>query len=280
MVISEGRVEMDPAKVRAVAEWPTPKNLRELRGFIGFANFYRRFIKDFSKICHPLHNLTKKDTPWKWDSEQIHAFKELRSRFVASPVLAQWDPSRPTRVEVDSSGFASGGEILQKQDDGHWHPIAYRSESMDPAERNYQIWDRKMLAIIRALKDWRHFLEGLPQPFEIYSDHANLVWWTKVQDLSRRQVRWAIWLSRFDFKLVVWPGVTMGKADALSRCGDHEVKDGEDNQSQVVLHPDHFLRQAAEPLERLAAVARHRFNTQWLGSTYIETLRCLNGAES
>jgi hypothetical protein len=125
MVISEGKVEMDPAKVKAVAEWPTPKNLRELRGFIGFANFYRRFIKDFSKICRPLHDLTKKDTPWKWDEEQKTAFEELRSRFTSSPVLAQWDPSRPTRVEVDSSGFASGGEISQKQDDGHWHPIAY-----------------------------------------------------------------------------------------------------------------------------------------------------------
>jgi transposase InsO family protein len=142
---------------------------------------------------------------------------------------------------------------LQKQDDGHWHPIAYRSESMDPAERNYQIWDREMLAIIRALEDWRHFLEGLPQPFEIYSDHANLVWWTKVQDLSRQQARWAIWLSRFDFKLVVRPGVTMGKADALSRRSNHAVRDGEDNQSQIVLCPDHFLHQATEPLERLAA---------------------------
>lgn len=97
-----------------------------------------------------------------------------------------------------------------------------------------------MLAIIRALEDWRHFLEGLPAPFEIFSDHANLLWWTLIQDLSCQQAHWAIWLSRFDFKLVTRPRVTMGKADALSCCGNHKVRDAEDNQAQVVLKPEHF----------------------------------------
>ena len=145
---------MDPDKVKAVTEWPTPRNLRELRGFLGFANFYRRFIRDFLKHARPLNDLTKKDVSWTWGLAQQRAFKALKDAFTCEPVLVSWDPTRPTRVEVDASGFATGGVLLQKLDDGLWHPVAFRSESMADAERNYEIYDREMLAIIRALEDW------------------------------------------------------------------------------------------------------------------------------
>ena len=182
---------MDPSKVEAVRTWPTPKNLQDVRGFLGFANFYRRFIKDFSKIARPLHDLTKKDIPWKWENSQQTAFTTLRDAFISSPILTLWDPSCPTRLEVDASGFATGGALLQQDKTGIWHPVAFRSSSMQPAERNYEIHDREMLAIIEALKDWRYFLEGLPSPFEIITDHSNLQFWRTAQDLSRRQARWA-----------------------------------------------------------------------------------------
>jgi len=100
-----------------------------------------------------------------------------------------WDPERETRLEVDSSGFALSGIISQKLEDGLWHPIAFQSEGMAPAERNYKIYDKEMLAIIASLKDWRHFLEGLPKPFEIWSDHENLTYWKEPQNLSQRQAR-------------------------------------------------------------------------------------------
>jgi hypothetical protein len=102
---------------------------------------------------------------------------------------------------VDASGFATGGTLSQLQEDGLWHPVAFRLASMDPVERNYEIYDWEMLAIIEALKDWHNFLEGTPEPFEIITDHQNLEYWKTAQDLSRRQAQWALWLSRFNFKL-------------------------------------------------------------------------------
>ena len=249
LIIRQGEVAMDPAKVSAVRDWATPTTLRELRGFLGFANFYRRFIKDFSKAARPLHDLTKKHIPWSWGTPQQEAFDTLRTAFTSSPVLALWDPDRPTRIEVDASGFATGGALLQKLDDGQWHPIAFRSASMQPAERNYEIYDREMLAIIEALRDWRHFLEGLPNPFTIVSDHANLQYWRTAQDLSRRQARWALYLSRFDFQLDYRPGNANTQADPLSRMSEHRVLDSTDNKQQTVLTPDRFARLAAANLE-------------------------------
>jgi len=263
MIIREGHVSMDSAKVRAVTDWAVPENLKQVRGFVGFANFYRRFIKDFATITRPLHDLTKKDTPWRWEAAEQKAFDTLKEAFTTEPILSMWEPDRPTRVESDASGFATGGVLSQKQDDGLWHPIAYRSESMSEAERNYEIYDREMLGVIRALEDWRHFLEGLPEPFEIITDHRNLEYWKSAQNLTRRQARWHIWLSRFDFKITHKPGSTMLVADPLSRQGNHAVSDTEDNQSVVVLKPQHFAAVAAthfkpDALEKRIRVASER----------------------
>lgn len=247
LVIREGNVGMDPAKVEAVRNWPTPRNLREVRSFLGFANFYRRFINSFARIARPLNDLTRKDTAWHWGDAEMRAFEGLRDAFVSAPVLVMWDPERPLRMETDASGFATGGVLLQQQPDGNWHPVAYRSASMLPAERNYEIYDREMLAIIEALKDWRHFLEGLEQPFEIVSDHSNLTYWRTAQDLSRRQARWALYLSRFDFRLVYRPGAT-NMADPLTRLPHHHISDADDNTAQVVLDPSRFATLAATSL--------------------------------
>ena len=248
LVIKEGKVTMDPAKVKAMTEWPTPRNLKDVRSFVGFANFYRRFIKDFAKIAHPLHDLTKKDTPWRWDLQEQDAFDRLKKAFTSEPVLVMWTPDSETRVETDASGAATGGALLQKKEDGLWHPVAYRSESMTEAERNYEIYDRKMLAVIEGLKDWRNFLEGLPDPFEIITDHSNLEFWRTAQDLSRRQACWALWLSRFQFHMIHRPGKANAQADALSRMAHHQVSDSEDNRQQTVLKPEHFGQIAASIL--------------------------------
>jgi hypothetical protein len=157
LVISPGKVSIDPVKVQAVRDWTPPTKLKEVRSFIRFANFYRHFIKDFSKICRPLHDLTKKDVPFVWSPAQQAVFDTLKAAFTSTPVLAIWSPTRPTRIKVDASGFATGGVISQKCDDldSLWHPIAFQSASFKEAERNYEIWDREMLAITEALKDWR-----------------------------------------------------------------------------------------------------------------------------
>jgi hypothetical protein len=159
MIIRPGEVHMNPGKVAMVRDWTTPVNLREVRAFIGFANFYRRFIEDFASIARPLHDLTKKDTPWQWHSEQQKAFNELKQRFCKEHILKVYDPELPTQVEVDASGFTTGGILSQKSHDGLWHPVAYRSQSMSKEERNYPIYDREMLGLIHALEDRRHFVE-------------------------------------------------------------------------------------------------------------------------
>jgi hypothetical protein len=141
MIIRPGEVCMDPGKVSAVRDWPTPTTLRDVRAFIGFSNFYRRFIKDFSSIARPLHDLTKKDVPWQWHMEQQHAFNTLKEKFCQEPILKVYDPNLETRVEVDASGFATGGILSQKYPDGLWHPIAYRSSSMSKEEHNYEIYN-------------------------------------------------------------------------------------------------------------------------------------------
>ena len=257
LVVREGEVAMDPVKVEAVTSWPTPKNLKDVRGFIGFANFYRRFIKDFSKIARPLHDLTKKDTPFVWGSAQQDAFDTLKKAFTSQPILAVWNPDLPTRIEVDASSYATGGVISQKHADGFWHPIAYRSQSMSEAERNYDIYDREMLAICEALKDWRHFLEGLAEPFEIWTDHQNLQYWRTAQNLTRRQARWALLLADFNFVLVHKPGTTNTRADPLSRLPTHKVLDSEDNRDQIVLKLEQFKIAAATALADPSPLEQH-----------------------
>jgi hypothetical protein len=248
LIIKEGQVTMDPVKVKAIADWPTPRNLHELQGFLGFANFYRRFIKDFAKIARPLNDLTKKDVQWTWNRSQHRAFQTLKETFLQKPILVVWEPNRPTRLEIDALGYATGGVLLQKLDDDRWHPVAFRSQSMIDAERNYEIYDKEMLAIIRTLEDWRHYLEGLPQPFDIISNHLNLEYWRTAQNLTRRQARWSLYLSRFDFRLTHKPGTANTQADPLSRIATHLIIDTDDNQDQIVLQPDHFTSAATSSI--------------------------------
>lgn len=248
LIIRHEQVAMDPIKVKAVTEWPTPTNLKEVRAFVGFANFYRRFIQDFSKTARPLHDLTKKDVPFIWGPAQETAFNTLKSAFTSEPILAMWSADRDTRLEVDASGYATGGVLSQKGEDGLWHPIAYRSASMTEAKRNYEIYDREMLAFCEALKDWRHFLEGLANPFEVWTDHANLQYWRTSQHLTRRQARWALLLADFNFILIHKPGTANTRADPLSRMSTHAVSDADDNREEIVLKPEHFKIAAASAL--------------------------------
>jgi hypothetical protein len=160
VIISEGQVEMDLVKVAGVADWPTPSTKKELQQFLGFTNFYRCFILDYSHIAQPLFVLTgKKD--FKWGEDQAEAFRELKNCITHAPVLALADDSKPFRIEADSSDVATGAVLSQQSDvDSKWHPIAYLSKSLSVVERNYEIHNNEMLAIIQGLEDWRHFLEG------------------------------------------------------------------------------------------------------------------------
>ena len=155
LIISHGKIAMDPVKVAGVAEWPLPTRKKEVQSFLGFANFYRRFIEGFSHHARPLFDLTKKDVVWQWGEEQQKAFDELKSRITSSPVLCFADDSLQFRIEADSSDFATGAVLSQQSpDDNKWHPISFYSKSLNDVERNYEIHDKEMLAIMCALKEW------------------------------------------------------------------------------------------------------------------------------
>jgi len=154
LVISENKVEIDPVKVAGVHDWPTPENRTNVQAFIGFVNFYRRFIWDFSTIARPLFDLTCSDKAWNWDTKEQDAFKCLKAAVTTTPVLVSPQDSEPFRIEADSSDFASGAVLSQQLPrEEKWHPVAFYSKSLSPVEWNYEIHDKEMLAIIRALEE-------------------------------------------------------------------------------------------------------------------------------
>lgn len=183
LIIGNGLVHLDPRKVEAVKNWPAPKSKKEVQSFLGFCNFYRQFIKDFSAIAKPLTSLTG-NTDWKWGTDQDNATTGLKEALCSQPVLAIPVDDTPYRLEVNSSDFAQGG-VLSQFINGKWHPVAYRSKSLSETERNYEIYDKEMLAIMSALDDWRQYLLGASEPFEIWSDHQNLQYFRKPQKLNR-----------------------------------------------------------------------------------------------
>lgn len=243
LIISQNRIEMDPVKIEGVAKWPVPKDVHDVQSFVGFANFYRRFIQDFADIARPLHDLTRKDTAWTWSDKEQDAFETLKKKITSSPVLIFPDDLKPYKLEADSSDFATGAVLSQEGPDGKWHPVAFMSKSLNQVERNYEIHDKEMLAIIRALEEWRHYLEGTSHTFEIWTDHKNLEYFMTAQKLNRRQARWSLFLSRFDFILHHRPGKRSLKPDALSRRPDHG-KGENDNENIVLLQPSYFKIQA------------------------------------
>lgn len=240
LVVSHGKIEMDPVKVQGVSHWPTPKNVHDVFVFLGFTNFYRRFIEDFADIARPLHNLQQKNAKWSWGPREQEAFDELKRKITSSPVLVFPDDHKPYRVEADSSDYATGAVLSQLSSDDKWHPVAFMSKSLNEVERNYEIHDKEMLAIIRALEEWRHFLEGAEHRFEIWTDHKNLQYFMTAKKLNRRQARWSLFLASFDFSLHHRPGKRSLKPDALSRRPDH--KTGKDDNSDVVLLKPEFFQ--------------------------------------
>ena len=143
---------MDPTKLSAILEWDPPKTVKQVQSFLGFGNFYRRFIHNYSTIVRPLTELIKKGQDFNWTNKCEEAFQYLKKCFTEAPILRMPDPTEPFQIECDASKVATGAVLRQKGSDGLWHPCAYFSKSFTEAERNYQIYDRELLAIVRALE--------------------------------------------------------------------------------------------------------------------------------
>ncbi len=213
---------MDPDKVKAVISWPTPDSRKALQRFLGFANFYRCFIRNFSQLAAPLTALISTKTAFRWSNAAEAAFTKLRSRFVSTSILRAPDPTRQFVVEVDASEVGVGAVLSQRAtSDDKLHPCAFFSHRLSPAERNYDIGNRELLAIKLAWEEWRHWLEGSGFPFVVWTDHKNLEYIQSAKHLNSRQARWALFFGRFDFSISYRPGSKNIKPDALSRIFDH-----------------------------------------------------------
>jgi len=175
---------MDPVKVQGVTDWPQPAKVRDVQSFIGFMNFYQRFIHNFSEIACPLHALTWKSKDWSWGAAKQQAFDALKSAVTSAPMLTFPSKSGPFCLECDASNFTTGAVLSQQQEDGLFHPIGFMSKSFSNMERNYQIHDKEMLAIMCALEEWRHFLKGSNQKFKIHMDHKNLSYFREAHKLN------------------------------------------------------------------------------------------------
>src|SRR5258708_3587904 len=239
LVISKDHVAMDPTKVRGVTDSPTPTKVKEVQSFLGFVNFYQKFIWNFPKVACPLYALTRKTQWWVWGSPEQKAFDALKKAVTSAPVLTF--PSQSSRfcLECDASNFATRVVLSQAQADGTHQPIAFMSKGFSDAECNYQIHDKEMLAIMHALDKWCHFLEGVTEKFEILTDHWNLTYFQDAQKLNRRQVCWSLFLLHFDFSLCHQPGWLMGKPDALSQRSDHPCR--KDDNANVTLLPSNVF---------------------------------------
>ena len=196
-----------------------------------------------------MNMLTKKDIKWQWESKQQQAFDKLKRIFTMRPVLAAPDLDKEFRVEADASNYTTRGVLSMKCSDNLWRPVAFISKSLSDTERNYEIHNKEMLAVVRYLEAWRHFLEGTTTKFKVWTDHKNLEYFMKVQKLNRRQARWALYLSRLNFTLKYVPESKMGKADSLSRRPDWEVGTKKDTEDEMLVKPEWLKVRKAEKVE-------------------------------
>ncbi|KAJ1018176.1 hypothetical protein NDA13_006492 [Ustilago tritici] len=221
-IIKPTRVEMDPKKVQTIKEWPVLESIHDIQRFLGFANFYRRFIAHFARIAKPLTSLVKLTEHFKklkLPEEAQQAFHKLIQAFTTAGVLQHFDYHLPTRLETDASDFAIAG-VLKQEHESCWHPVAFYSRKMSSAERNYEIHDKELLAVVACLTQWQHMLAGLPSQLVILTDHEALKYFKSQCCITGRQARWAVLLADFNFVLQYRPGDRGGEPDTLTRRAD------------------------------------------------------------
>ena len=176
MIIEEGKITMDPIKLGGIRDWPIPTTVKQVWSFLGFGNFYRKFIAHYSDLVQLLINLTKKDRTFEWTTNCQTAFDILKKRFTEEPILKMPDHSKPFQIESDASKVATGTVLTQLDSNGNRHPCAFLSKTLSMTEWNYEIYDRELLGIIHALEEWWHYIQGSPHQTMVYSDHKNLTY--------------------------------------------------------------------------------------------------------
>jgi hypothetical protein len=232
--IGAGGLAVSQDKVQNVREWPAPKNVHDVRSFLGLAGFYRRFVKDYSKIALPLTELTKTTTTFEWGPTQIAAFEALKRALCSTPILLIPDPSKPYTLNCDACDYAIGATIQQDHGNG-LQPVAYMSRKLKPAEINWDTREKEFFALVEACTRWRHYLHS-DQPFTLLSDHDSLKYHKTMPHLSGRLARWIEKMAEFDYNIEHIAGVKNVVADALSRRAD--LKGSELAAARLAISPE------------------------------------------
>jgi hypothetical protein len=231
---------MDPKKIQTVTEWKKPATVRDVQCFLGFVNFYRIFIRNYSKIAAPLTRLTRKDK-LEWNVEADQTFETLKKAFTTAPILMHPNFQKLFCLETDASDFALGAVLSQPNKDGRLHPVAFHSQKFIAIEINYEIHDKELLAIVDSFQEWHHFLEGAQHPVTVYTDHKNLEYFMSAKVLNRRQAHWSISLLRFNFVITYCLDSKQIRSNALFQRAYLAPREGDvasDQQKTTLIKPE------------------------------------------
>ncbi|KAG6585071.1 reverse transcriptase [Phytophthora cinnamomi] len=219
-LVGKNGVRPDPEKVRVINEWPTPSNVKERRQFLGLATCLCKYVEDYAGKIRPLSQLLKKEAVWNWTTDCQKAFDAVKQGLTEAPILAVADQDRPFHVVCDASDFAIGSALMQHDPEGRDRVVYYQSRQLKPAERNYPVHDKELLAMKYALAKFRVYLLG-SRPFVVYTDHASLRTAVKSPHISQRMARWLSFFAEYNFRVKYKPGRLNVVADALSRRPDY-----------------------------------------------------------
>ena len=239
LIVDGDTLTIDPKKADGLSNWPRDlKTVKEVRSVLGVLGYQRPFIPNYATLARPLTTLTKKHQVFEWTTECREALNTLISIVTSAPTLGQPDLTRPFQLQVDASAYATGAILTQPDSRGKQQAVGYFSKTFNEAERNYDIHDRELLAVVRALKHWRHLLLSSPFEIVVLTDHKNLEYYKQPHAINRRVARYIPQLADYNFILKHIPG-TSNKADPLSRRPDYD--DGSrDNANVTVLPPTLF----------------------------------------
>jgi len=231
--LSPEGLTMSPDKIQTISDWPEPRKVKDIQSFLGFANFYWRFIFNYSDIVVPLTRLTQKDAPWIFSEDCRRAFNTLKHTFTTTPILTHFIPDTPIIVETDASDYAVAGILSITCSDREIRPVVFYSWTLTAPELNYDTHDKELLAIFEAFRNWRHYLEGSASPIDVVTDHKNLEYFSTSKVLSHQQARWSEFLSQFNLVIRFRPGKLGAKLDALTRQWDVYPKEGDSGYARV-----------------------------------------------
>ena len=267
MIVTTNGIEIDTEKLEAIQKWEAPFLVKDVQVFLGFASFYYQFISNFARKIKPLNKFTKETQyttkksskkirygSFEWSETCQQAFDKLKRAFTTRSVLAHYDLALETWVETDTSNFVVAGALSQMHGDRVLKLIAYFSKKMTPAECNYMIYDKELLAIVKSFKTWRLELASVNEPVKVLTDHQNLKQFMTTKQLNRRQARWAKFLLEFNFKISYRPGKKSGKPNILTRLAQDKSTGVDDSrhrqQFQTLLKAD----QLDEDIKKALAV--------------------------